>query len=144
MERLIRVLVADDHDIVRKGVIYVVRELFPAAVIEEAKDGEEALQKCLTESWHLVILDITMPRLSGLEVLRQAKRQRPELCVIMFSMHVWPQHIRLALKLGATGYVGKSEVVDELKPAILAALNGETYVSRELASRLKSQLPDDE
>src|SRR5262245_36008769 len=121
MERVIRVLVADDHDIVRKGVIHIVRDLFPAAVIEEAQDGEAALQKCLTEHWHLVILDVSMPKLGGLEVLRQAKRQRPDLCVLIFSMHTWPQHVQLAMKLGANGYVGKTDVVEELGPAIQAA-----------------------
>lgn len=143
MDRLVRVLVADDHDIVRKGVSYIVRDLFPAAIIEEARNGEEALHKCLAEAWHLVILDITMPKMSGLEVLRQAKQQRPELCVIIFSTHMWSQHVRLALKLGAVGYVGKAEVVEELKPAILAALDGKTYLSSQLANGLEEQLPDD-
>jgi DNA-binding NarL/FixJ family response regulator len=137
MEKLVRILVADDHDIVRKGVIHIVRDVFPAAVIDEAGDGEETLQKCLTESWHLLILDISMPKLGGLEVLRQAKLQRPELCVIIFSMHMWPQHVQLAVKLGASGYVGKTDVVDELRPAVQAVLNGETYFSREVTSRLQ-------
>ena len=144
MERLIRMLVADDHDIVRKGVIHSIRELFPAAVVDEARDGEEALQKCLAESWHLVILDISMPKLSGLEVLRQAKRQRPDLCILIFSMHLWPQHIQLAMKLGASGYVGKTDVVEELGPAIQAALKGETYLSRQVAERLPKNPPEDE
>jgi DNA-binding NarL/FixJ family response regulator len=144
MERLIRVLVADDHDIVRKGVIHIVRELYPAAVVDEAKDGEEALQKCLSDSWHLVILDVTMPKMSGLEVLRQASPQRPDLHVLMFSMHVWPQHVQLAFKLGAKGYVGKSDVVDELGPAIRAVLNGEKYLSREVTNRLGGETADEE
>jgi DNA-binding NarL/FixJ family response regulator len=142
MASIIRVLVADDHSIVRKGVIQVVRELYPAAVIEEANDGEEALQKCLAESWHLVIMDISMPKVSGLEVLRQAKPKRPELCVLMFSMHVWPQHIRLAFKLGASGFVGKNEVVEELAPAIKAVLAGKRYISVELAKRLGEDAPE--
>jgi DNA-binding NarL/FixJ family response regulator len=133
------VLVADDHDIVRRGVVDIVREMFPGAIIGEARDGAEALQKCLAESWDLVILDITMPKQSGMEVLRQAKRQRPDLCVIMLSMHFGPQYVQMALKVGASGYVGKGEATEELGPAIRAALNGETYLSREVAERLKGK-----
>lgn len=136
MEQTIRMLIADDHDIVRRGIKQIVHELYPDAVIEEAKEGEEALQKCLADSWHLVILDITMPRLSGLEVLRQARREQPDVCVLIYSMHVWPQHIRTAFKLGARGYLGKSDVVDELGPAIRAILNGETFISTEVQEAL--------
>ncbi|MGH2524194.1 MAG: response regulator, partial [Anaerolineales bacterium] len=97
-------------------------------------------EKCLTEAWDLVILDITMPKQSGIEVLRQAKRQRPELCVIMLSMHFGPHYVQMALKLGASGYVGKAEATEELGPAIRAALHGETYVSREVAEQLRGKL----
>ena len=139
MDEPVRVLVADDHALVRRGVIAIIKEILPAVVIAEASDGEEALQKCLAEAWDLVILDITMPKQNGLEVLRQAKRQRPDLCVIMLSMHAGPQYVLMALKLGASGYVGKAEAMEELGPAIRAALNGENYLSREVAERLRGK-----
>ncbi|MGH2521575.1 MAG: response regulator, partial [Anaerolineales bacterium] len=134
------VLVADDHDIVRGGVINIIKEKFSRVAITEARDGEEALQKCLATPWDLVILDITMPKQNGIEVLRQAKRQRPDLCVIILSMHSAPQYVLMALKAGASGYVGKAVATEELGPAMHAVFNGETYVSPELAERLGGTL----
>ncbi|MGQ0600511.1 MAG: response regulator [Anaerolineales bacterium] len=124
MPEQIRVLVADDHSIVRKGIMNIIRDMMPGAIIGQARDGEDALNRCLTEFWDLVILDVTMPKLSGIEVLRQAKRQRPELRVIMCSMHAGPQYEQLSLRLGAMGYVSKAEATEELEPAIRAALQG--------------------
>jgi two-component system, NarL family, invasion response regulator UvrY len=109
---------------------------FHVSLLLKRYNGEEALQKCLNEAWQLVILDISMPKLDGLEVLRQAKRERLDLCVLIYSMHISPQHVQKAFKLGARGYLGKSDVADEIGPAIHAILRGETFLSTEVANAL--------
>lgn len=136
MQAPIRVLVIDDHAILRRGVIEIIRDAFPAVEVDEAQAGDEALQKCLSEHWDLVILDITLPVLSGFEILRQIKLHKRDLRIIMLSLHSRSEYVARAFELGALGYLGKEAAVDELEPAIRAVLTGGTYVSRAIAKRL--------
>jgi two-component system, NarL family, invasion response regulator UvrY len=136
MAEPIRVLVIDDHAILRRGVIEIIRDVFPSVIIGEAGNGEQALQKCLSEDWDLVILDITLPILSGFEILRQIRRYKVDLRVIMLSLHSKSAYVSRALELGARGYLGKEAAADELEPAIRSVLEGGTYISREIAARL--------
>ena len=133
------VLVTDDHAILRRGLIEIIRDAFPSAVIGEARDGEEALQKCLSESWDLVILDIGLPKLNGFEVLRQTKLHKPDLRVIMLSLYARTEYVSHAFDLGAIGYLGKDATAEELEPAIRFVLNGGIYISRDIAARLHAQ-----
>lgn len=132
----IRVLIADDHAIVRKGLRDILSEAHIAAAIEEAQDGHEALAKGLAGGWDIVVLDITMPGPHGLEVLRQLKQARPELCVLILSMHADPQYIRSALRAGAAGYVAKETAAEELVTAVNTVLAGGTYLAEGLAGLL--------
>ena len=132
----LRVLAVDDHSYLRQGVINIIRDAFPEVIVAEAGEGAEALQKCLSESWDLVILDITLPVLNGFEILRQIKLHKPELRVIMLSLHSRREYVSRAFELGAMGYLGKDEAVNELEPAIRSVLNGGTYISRDIAARM--------
>jgi DNA-binding NarL/FixJ family response regulator len=135
MDEPIRVLVIDDHSIVRRGMIEIVRDIFPSVTVDEAADGEQALQKCLTGDWDIVLLDITLPVLNDIEIIRQIKLQRRDLHVIMLSMHSRSAYVIRAFELGALGYLGKDAASDELEPAIRSVLNGDKYVGRDISMR---------
>ena len=132
---MLRVLIADDHAIVRKGLRNILREAAQDALVGEASNGLEALDLARAEPWDVVVLDITMPGASGLEVLKQLKRDRPLMPVLMLSMHSGELYVNGSLKAGASGYLSKESAPEELLTAIRAVLAGETYVSRSLKDR---------
>jgi DNA-binding NarL/FixJ family response regulator len=137
----LRVLVIDDNSHVRRVVNEAVKEIFPSALVAETGDGEEALQKCLSDAWDLVILDITLPKLSGLQVLPLIKQHEPELRVIILSLHDEPDYVLQCLEFGASGYLGKDTLADELGPALQAVLQGDNYISRKVAEGLSKPTP---
>src|SRR5579862_4128757 len=118
------------------------REL-DAAICGEAGNGQEVLSKVQEENWDLVVLDMTMPGRSGLEVLRDLKGLRPELPVLILSMHPEDQLGRRMLKAGASGYLNKESAPEELIKAVRKVLAGGTYVSPTLAERLATDLHKD-
>jgi two-component system invasion response regulator UvrY len=128
----LKILIADDHAIVRKGLKDILREADEPASVAEAGTGLEALQKAQSEAWDVVVLDITLPDINGLEVLRRLKEMKPELPVIMLSMHSSQQYVRNSLKAGASGYLNKESAPDELITALHAVLNGKSYLSQSL------------
>jgi two-component system invasion response regulator UvrY len=129
---MLKVLIADDHAIVRKGLIEILRESPNPAFVGEAADGRQALDKIRAHPWDLVILDITMPGLSGLEVLREIKREQPGLPVVMLSMHTGSQYVQGSLRTGASGYLSKETAPEELLEAIQTVIGGGIYLSRDL------------
>ncbi len=131
---MLKVLIADDHAIVRKGLREILREAEQPTQVGEAADGVEVLEQVQAEAWDVVILDITMPRLSGLQVLRQLKQERPQLPVLILSMHSSTVYVAQSLKAGAIGFLSKESAPEELLAAIRSALAGKTYVSRALAA----------
>src|SRR6266849_599263 len=141
---MIRVLIADDHAIVRKGLRDILREASEEALVGEASNGLEALEKARGESWDVVVLDITMPGASGLAVLKQIKRDRPEIPVLMLSMHSGDLYVNGSLKAGASGYLSKESAPEELLTAIRVVLAGETYVSQSLRQRRGQAGADEE
>ena len=132
---MLKVLIADDHAIVRKGLRDILREASEEALVGEASNGLEALALALGEPWDVVVLDITMPGASGLAVLKQLKRDRPALPVLMLSMHSGDLYINGSLKAGASGYLSKETAPEELLTAIRAVLAGNTYISRSVQER---------
>jgi DNA-binding NarL/FixJ family response regulator len=132
VEPNLKVLIADDHAVVRKGLRDLLRERWTNARVVEASDGTTALERLRSEEWDLAILDITMPGMTGLDVLRQARRVWPELCVLILSMHSSPVYVSQSLKAGAAGYLSKESAPEEMIAAVEAVLAGEVYVSREL------------
>jgi two-component system, NarL family, invasion response regulator UvrY len=131
-----RVLVVDDSLHVRRVIAEAIHDTFPSALIVEAGDGEEGLQKGRSDTWNLVVLDISLPKLSGLEVLNQLKPHQPDLHVIILSLHDEPDYVLQCLEYGASGYLGKDTIADELRPALQAVLNGDNYISRKIAEGL--------
>ena len=125
---MIKVLIADDHAIVRKGLREVLRGEDDLSVAGEASNGLEAIERALGEAWDVVVLDITMPGASGVEVLKKVKHHQPALPVIMLSMHANLGIVRGCLDLGANGYVVKEAAPEELVQAIRTAIGGQVYI----------------
>ena len=135
-----RVLIADDHAVFRRGLKETIGEAFPKTIFGEAKTAEEALACVRQHDWEIVILDISMPGKSGLDILSDLKRIRPKLPVLFLSMYPEEQYARRALKAGASGYLTKESVPEELKKAVQRVLSGGRYVSVTLAERLAYDL----
>jgi DNA-binding NarL/FixJ family response regulator len=123
-----RILVADDHPIVLNGLRMVLNAQPDLEVVAEAGDGEEALERALSDDVELAILDISMPRKTGLQAAREITERRPELRVLMLSMHDHEQYLFEAIRAGASGYVLKSAVDRDLVEACRAAMRGEPFL----------------
>jgi len=123
-----RILVADDHALVREGVKRVVDHEPDLAVVAEAPDGAEAVERALDPSIDLAILDISMPRKTGLQAARELSRRRPELRTLILSMYENEQFLFEALKAGASGYVLKSGADDDITEACRAAMQGHSFL----------------
>jgi DNA-binding NarL/FixJ family response regulator len=123
-----RILVADDHELVRKGLTLVLTAEPDLNVIAEATDGEEAVKRALQDDIDLAILDISMPRKTGLQAARELGRRRPELRILILSMYDNEQFLFEALKAGASGYVLKSGADDDIVTACQAAMRGEPFL----------------
>ncbi|PYU53572.1 MAG: DNA-binding response regulator [Acidobacteria bacterium] len=135
-----RVLIADDHAVFRRGLKETISEAFPKVTFGEAKSAVEAVESVRLQNWDIVILDISMPGKSGLDILDDLKRLRPKLPILLLSMHPEEQYARRALKAGASGYLTKESVPDELKLAVRKIVAGGRYVSATLAERLAYDL----
>ena len=125
----IRVLVADDHALVRAGIHALIEKLPDATVVAEASDGHEALSQIAQHRPHVVLMDIAMPRLNGLEATRRLVKEFPHISVIILSMHKHEEYVWQALRAGAAGYVFKDADAAELALALNAVTRGETYLS---------------
>jgi DNA-binding NarL/FixJ family response regulator len=123
-----RVLLADDHGVVRQGLRMVIDAAPDLHVVAEAADGVEAVEVALREELDLAVLDISMPRSTGLQAARELSQQRPALRLVMLSMHDGELYCLQALKAGACGYVLKSGADGDLIEACRAALRGETFL----------------
>ncbi|OPZ99553.1 MAG: Response regulator UvrY [Bacteroidetes bacterium ADurb.Bin416] len=134
-----KILIADDHAIVREGVKQIVHGLPEVKLIEEVSDGNEAFAKISSNAYDVVILDISMPGMSGLDVLQRMKDRNIQARVLMFSFYPQEQYAIRAFKLGASGYLSKDSAFDELATAIRKIAAGGRYVSAALAERLLFQ-----
>jgi len=137
---MIRVLIADDHAIVRKGLRQIVKEQAAYMEVEEAVDGQEVLEKIMVGVWDVLVLDISMPKRSGLDILQEVRHSRPRLPVLVLSVHPEEQYAVRVLKAGAAGYMNKDCALDELVQAIQKVVGGGKYVSSTLAERLAFEL----
>jgi two-component system, NarL family, invasion response regulator UvrY len=125
-----RILIVDDHTIVREGVIRLLREFLDIPLdFDEASTGQQAIDKVADGEYALVLLDISMPGRNGLDVLRKMRQMKPELPVLVLSMYPDEQYAVRALRAGAAGYVTKGSAAEELKGAVEKVLRGEKYVS---------------
>ena len=139
----IRVFIADDHAIVREGLKQILAESSDMIVAGEAENGVDAIQLFRKAKCHVLLLDISMPDRSGIDVLKQVKKEHPEVAVLMLSMHREDQYAIRSLKAGAAGYLTKQSAPRELVTAIRQVATGQKYVSAALAQELASSIGED-
>jgi two-component system, NarL family, invasion response regulator UvrY len=139
---MIRILVADDHPIIRKGVKQILSDNRNMVVTDEASNGYEVLDKVRTANFDVVLLDLSMPGISGMDILKQIKKEKPRLPVLVLSRYPEEQYALPALKAGASGYLPKTSIVDELINALQKVASGKQYISSTLAEELAGQLKD--
>ena len=133
---MLKVLIADDHAVVRRGLKQILEETSDIAVRGEATNGREVLEQLSVQSWDVLVLDITMPGRSGLDILREVKQLTPKLPVLVLSMHAEEQFASRVLKAGAAGYLPKESAPEELVKAIRKVHSGGKYVSASQAEKL--------
>lgn len=140
---MIKLLIADDHAVVREGLKRILSETPDLVVAGEAGDGQEALDRVQAEAWDMVLLDISLPGMSGLDVLKQLRRERPRLPVLVLSIYPEDQYAVRVLKAGASGYLTKDSAPDQLIAAIRKISLGRKFVSPYLAEKLAADLTTD-
>ncbi len=138
---MLKILIVDDHAIVRQGLIQILLKEYPSAQIEEAGDAESAIQKTLESAdFDIVISDLTMPGRSGLELLHHIKQHYPKIPVLILSIQPEELYAIRALKAGASGYLSKDTATKELIEAVQKALLGRRYISAAIAEKIASEL----
>ncbi len=137
----IRVLLADDHTLVRAGIRALLEKLPGVEVAGEASDGREVIDLIKAQQPDVVLMDISMPGLNGLQALARITRDFPPVRVIILSMHHSDEYVLQALKSGAAGYLLKRAATAELPAAIKSVVGGEIYLSREISSRFLKRFP---
>jgi len=140
VEKKMRVLIADDHEIVRRGLQGILKDAFEDIEVVEAKTAEEALEKIRDADFDVVVLDISMPGRSGLDALKEIKKDRPNLPVLVLSIHPEEQFATRVLKAGAAGFIRKEAATSVLVNAINKVRGGGKYVSEQLAEKLALDL----
>lgn len=140
---MVRVLIGDDHAIVRQGLKQILADENANFVCGEAENGQMVLDKINKESWDVIILDISMPGISGIEILKEIKKVKSKLPVLVLTMHSEDQFALRAIKAGASGYLTKDSAPEELVKAIKKVLSGGKYVNQQLAEILASDIERD-
>lgn len=140
---IIKVFIADDHAIVREGLKQILAETGDIVVAGEAENGLDAIKLFRKADCQVVLLDISLPDRNGIEVLKQIKKEKPELAVLMLSMHREDQYAIRSLKAGAAGYLTKQSAPRELVTAIRQVAGGLKYISPALAQELANHVGED-
>ena len=133
---MIRVFLADDHQLFREGVRRIFDLTDDVRVVGEASDGAEVLRRAEEERWDVLVLDLTMPKTDGLEVLRGVRKLRPKLPVLILSMYAADQYAARLLRAGASGYLSKGCSSVELTGAVRKLAAGGRYITEEVAGQL--------
>ncbi len=141
-KKVIKVLIADDHAIVREGLKQILADTKDITVAGHAENGNEAIKLSREDLCDVLLLDISMPDRSGIEVLKQVKKESPQIAVLMLSMHREDQYAIRSLKAGASGYLNKQSAPAELVNAIRQVASGRKYISAALAQELANQIND--
>jgi len=137
---MIKIFIADDHAIVRRGLKQIISENSDMAVVGEAANGQDALSKIRKDHYDLILLDISMPGRTGLDILKELKSEAPKLPVLILSMYPEEQYAVRVLRAGASGYLTKDSAPDELITAIRRVISGKKYVTASLAEKLAVDL----
>ena len=140
---MINILIADDHSVVRRGIKQILSEESDMQVLGEAANADEIFEQLYLKEWDILILDITMPGKSGLDALIEINQRKPELKVLILSMHPEEEIALRALKTGASGYLNKDSVPDELVKAIRKIHTGGRYISSSLAETILTMMDKD-
>lgn len=140
---MIKVLVADDHPIIREGVKQILADTADIVVKDEAGDGNQVLNKIRTVDFDAVLLDLSMPGISGMDILKQIKKEKPNLPVLVLSRYSEDEFAIPVLKAGAAGYVCKMSIVEDLVRALYRVASGKKYISASLAEKLAGYVKQD-
>jgi DNA-binding NarL/FixJ family response regulator len=140
---MVKILIADDHAVVRRGLRQIINDEPDFEVVAEAQNGQEVLDQLDKVDCNVLVLDITMPDKNGLAVLQEVKATRPRLPILILSMHPEDQFALRALKLGASGYLTKESAPEELVGALRKVTNGGKYISSTLAEQLVAEIGSD-
>lgn len=141
---MIKVLITDDHPVVRQGIKQILETSQEIGLIDEAQDGAEMISKILKTDYDIILLDISLPGRSGLDLLKDIKSIKPSIAVLMLSMHPEEQYALRAVKTGASGYLTKASAPEELITAIVKVSRGGKYVTQSLAERILYELDNEE
>ena len=133
---MIRILLVDDHPVVRQGIRTALTDRVKDVLVGEAADAASALKQVRSSEWDVMVADISLPGMSGLELIKEVRRIRPSLPTLVLSMHPASQFARRALSAGAVGYLTKGSDLEEFVTAIEQARRGRRYVSRDTADLL--------
>jgi two-component system invasion response regulator UvrY len=133
---MLRIIITDDHPVVLKGLKEIISEGFDDAIIDTASKGYELLSKISNNDYDIVLLDISLPDINGLEVLKEIKKKKQKLPVLVLSMYPEENYAPRALKGGAQGYITKGSASDELVLAVRKILSGKKYISPTLAEKM--------
>ena len=139
---MIRVLIADDHSILRRGLAQIISETKDIQVCGEAETGAQAVRLAREQPVDVILLDITMPDRNGLDTLKQLKKEKPKLAVLMLSMHTEEAYALRAIKAGASGYLSKASAPPLLVTAIRQVASGRRYISPAVAEELAGTIAD--
>lgn len=131
-----KILIADDHSVVRKGLRQILHEGFPGAEIAEVADAESMINQVIDKRWDVVISDLAMPKRSGLDALPQIKQINPKVPVLILSIHPEEQYAVRVLKAGAAGYLSKDAAPDELVNAVKQVILGKKYINASVAEKI--------
>lgn len=137
---MVRILIADDHPVVREGLKKMFEKVSDISIAGEASNGQEVLNKIEQNDYDLVLLDISMPGRDGLDILRELTRKRPHLPILILSMHSEEQYAIRSLKAGASGYLTKKSISDELIKAVQEVACGGKYITSSLSEKLASYI----
>jgi DNA-binding NarL/FixJ family response regulator len=133
---MIKVLITDDHPVVRRGIRQILEDDERIILIHEASDGKELIEKLLTQEYDVILLDITLPGRSGLDMIPQIKKISQKTAILILSIHSEELYAIQALKFGASGYLTKSSAPEELLSAVFKVSRGEKYITSALAEKL--------
>ena len=137
---MINILMVDDHLIVREGIKRIINDIPDMNIIAEASNGNEAMELIMKNTYDIVLLDISMPRLNGLQTLKLIKKHAIKLPVLMLSMHSEEQYAMRAIKAGASGYLTKETASEQLVSAIRKIYDGRKYISQRVAELLVTDI----
>jgi two-component system, NarL family, invasion response regulator UvrY len=140
---MIRILITDDHPIVRQGIRQILEDDEKIILIDEASNGKELLEKMMNQEYEVILLDISLPGRSGLDMISQIRKIQHNAAILILSIHSEELYALKALKYGASGYITKSSATGELLAAIHKVANGKKYISATLAEQLAEQMLED-